>query len=248
MSAPLHFGVTDGVASITFSRPECRNALSRELLDQLSHALAQAGTLAAHAVVISGEGSFFSAGADLRELDGTAADALFDDHVAAAVEAIGSAPMPVIAAIEGACIGAALDLALACDLRVVAEGAFLELPAIRMGLLYNPTALARIGKQVPSTTLARLLLAGERINGRDTLAAGLATHTAPDGLAVARALEIAARFRDFSTKAVEATKRFIRDTSLTTMDTDAWQHERMELLCSQARRQAVDRARKSPGT
>jgi enoyl-CoA hydratase/carnithine racemase len=248
MTALLEYKVADGIGAINFTRSECRNALSKELLLALAAALGRARAEAVHAVVISGEGGVFSAGADLRELDGTAADAGFDDHVAAAVDAIQSAPMPLIAAIEGACIGAALDIALACDFRVVAESAFLELPAIRLGLLYNPRALARIGQQLPSATLSRLLLAGERIEGRDAVAAGLATHRAAEGDAVTQALGLAARFSSLPAGAVETTKRFICALGASSLDPAVWQHERMALLSSHARRAAIDRAQNRPGT
>lgn len=246
MTTQIRSTETDGVASIVLVRPECRNALSKQLLNELSEALRQATKRGSHAVVISGDRSVFSAGADLRELEGTSRDALFDDQVTRVVDVIRSTPMPVIAAIEGACIGAALDLALACDLRIVAEGAFLELPAIRMGLLYNPSALARIAGQVPSATVARLVLSGDRISGKDALAAGLATHSADDGNAVGRAHEIGARFRSVPTRAVESTKRFLSALATSTKNVDEWERERMNLLSSRARREAVDRARKSP--
>lgn len=246
MSSPIRLDIKDGIARITFARPQCRNALSRQLLTQVVEALAQARAGGARAVVLAGEGRFFSAGADLKELTGTAQDASFDDEVAAAVDAIRSSALPVLAAIEGGCIGAALDLALACDLRVVACGAFLELPAIRMGLLYNPHALARMAKRVPHATLARLLLAGERITGADALAAGLATHV-EDTDAVARAVDIAGRFRALPAEAVSATKGFLCASATDGLDLEAWERRRMALLDSSERKAAVERARKPSG-
>lgn len=244
MNAPLRLERRDGIAAITLMRPDCRNALSRQLLIELSETLKQALSLGASAITLSGEGGFFSAGADLREMQGTLEDASFDDQIAATIQVIRTAPIPVVAAIEGGCIGAGLDLALACDLRVVAQSAFLELPAIRMGLLYSPAALARIARQVPSATLARLLLAGERIRGADTLAAGLATHITADGGAVPLAHEVAGRFQNLSKEAVAATKSFLCASSASDMDLEIWQQQRMALLASRERKIAVERSRK----
>ena len=109
-------------------------------------------------------------------------------------------------------------------------------------------ALARIGQQLPSATLSRLLLAGERIEGRDAVAAGLATHRAADGDAVTQALGLAARFSSLPAGAVETTKRFICALSASSLDPAVWQHERMALLSSHARRVAIGRAQNRPGT
>ena len=246
MNSAVRLEQGDGVARITLARPQCRNALSRQLLAEVIEALGEARQSGTTAVVLAGEGGFFSAGADLRELTGTPEDASFDDKVAATCEAIRTSPLPVVAAIEGGCIGAALDLALACDLRVVEHRAFLELPAIRMGLLYSPRALARIAKRVPSATLARLLLAGERISGADALAAGLATHTSESG-AVALAVEIAARFRGLLAEAVAPTKGFLCASAAEELDLEPWERLRMALLASSERKAAVERARKPSG-
>lgn len=246
MNSPVRLDERDGVARITLARPRCRNALSRQLLVQVAEALAQARSGGARAVVIAGTDGFFSAGADLRELTGTVEDASFDDSVANTCEAIRSSPLPVVAAIEGGCIGAALDLALACDLRVVQRDAFLELPALRMGLLYNPRALARIAKRVPASTLARLLLAGERIVGADAVAAGLATHIS-EGDAVALALEVAGRFSGLSAEAVAATKGFLNAVVAQDLDLEPWERLRMALLASSERKTAVERARQPSG-
>ncbi len=243
MNASLHFESEQGIALMTISRPARRNALSRDLLARFPQVLDQAAKANAHAVVLSGADGFFSAGADLNELEGTQADASFDDAVAAIVRSIRAAPMPVIAAIEGGCIGAALDVALACDLRVVAQGAFLELPAIRLGLLYSPTAVARMRQVLPSTTLSRLLLAGERIEGYDAVNSGLASHIAPDGHALMAAKALAMSFRTLAPQVVHATKRFLIALCEPGVDMETWQVERLALLASPARREAVERAK-----
>lgn len=238
MNAPLRLETTGGIAHIRLARPARRNALSRDLLASFVGAVTHAPAAGARVLVVSGEGGFFSAGADFSELTGSAADASFDDAVAEATAAVMGSPLPVIAAIEGGCLGAALDLALACDLRVVAGGAFLELPALRLGLLYNPPALARMAGRLPQPTVARLLYAGDRIPATEAVAAGLATHFVQAD-AVASAMALARGLCALPADAVAATKGFLRACEGSAPDLAEWQRRRMALLDSAERKAAV---------
>lgn len=238
MNAPLRFETTGGITHIRLARPARRNALSRELLARFVEAVTQAPAAGARVLVVSGEGGFFSAGADFAELTGTAADASFDDAVADATAAVMRSSLPVIAAVEGGCLGAGLDLALACDLRVVAGDAFLQLPALRMGLLYNPPALDRMARRLPQATLARLLYAGDRIPATEAVAAGLATHFVHAN-AVASAMALAQGLCELPGDAVAATKGFLRACDSGTSDLAEWQRRRMALLDSAERKAAV---------
>jgi enoyl-CoA hydratase/carnithine racemase len=176
MTAPLLIEKAANVRTLTFNRPAQRNALSRELLESLRTALASAEADKVSAIILAGATDCFSAGADISELDGTPNDLSFDEALGEIVNAIQNGPFLVIAAIEGACVGAAFDLACACDARVASSTAFFELPAVRFGLLYNPTAVARIQRVLPSATVRRLLLMGGRIDASQSIASGIATH------------------------------------------------------------------------
>jgi enoyl-CoA hydratase len=105
------------VTTIELQRPERRNALNSELVDSLREAMQQAAEDDVHAIVLTGAGTVFCAGADLSG-DVFAAD--FPDKAIALNLAIDAVPVPVIAAINGPAIGAGVQLALVCDLRVVA--------------------------------------------------------------------------------------------------------------------------------
>ena len=100
-----------------------------------------------------------------------------------------------------------------------------------------------MGRQLPATTLTRLLLLGERFVGQDAVDSGIASHTVPDGQVIAKCMEIASRLRCLPSRAVETTKRFIGALNTSTFELNAWQAERMELLVSPERRDAVARAR-----
>jgi enoyl-CoA hydratase/carnithine racemase len=239
MSGPLRLSIDAGIATLTLDRPACRNALSRELLAALRAGIGQAVAEATRAIIVTGAGGCFSAGADFSELTGSTADAGFDDALADIVTAIRTAPATVIAAIDGPCMGAALDLALACDLRVASAQAAFELPALRLGLLYNPAAIARLQRSLPANTVARLLLLGERITGPEAAAAGLATHVAAGSSSLASALEMARKLLAFPPRAATETKRLLVALAEGASDVTPWQAIRMDILGSPERRVAL---------
>jgi enoyl-CoA hydratase/carnithine racemase len=237
VTGPLLAERSGAVLTLTLSVPERRNALSRELLVALREAVASDGP---GAVVLSGGREAFSAGADLRELTGTRADRSIDDELGRTVSALRQLPVPVIAAVEGACVGAAVDLALACDVRIGGAGAFFELPAVRLGLLYSPAAIARMRRAVSPETLARLLLLGERLDAPAALAAGLVARCVPAGAATAEAFAVAERVPAESADAMRATKALLTAEAPDPAD---WEAVRMALLDSPARRRAVAAAK-----
>lgn len=243
MSVPLRVEIDDAIATLTLARPERRNALSRQLLDSIRAALGKVEASGARAAILTGEGSCFSAGADFAELEGTPADASFDDAVVSTVEAIRGSGLAVLAAIEGACVGAALDLALACDARIASAQAFFELPALRVGILYNPSAVQRIRRLLPATALTRLMLLGERIEGQQALAVGIASHIALPGQALACARSLAGGLKLAAPEVLSATKRFLVALDEPGFEKAPWEASRMQLLGSPARRDAVSRAK-----
>lgn len=236
---PLRIAIAGGVMVLTLDRPTRRNALSRQLLDLLRDALVRAAAEHLRAVVLTGGDEFFSAGADIAELQGTVADIAFDEALADIVAAIRRGPYFAIAAIEGPCIGAALDLVLACDGRIASPTAFFELPALRLGLLYNPTAVVRLWRTLPEATLKRLLLMGERINGQEALAAGIITHTVGEAQTLAAAEEIAHAACSFAPRALIETKRLLTALQDGSSDVTPWETIRREILASSDRESAL---------
>lgn len=235
-------GCLDDVATITLSVPERRNALSSPLLAELRGALAGV-TAQARAVVLTGAGGCFSAGADIAELTGTVEDLAVDDAVEAAVEAVRSCPLPVVAAIEGPCMGAAVDLALSCDIRVAAEDAVFAVPAAALGILYSPAAMARMAGRIGHQTLARLLLAGERITGEGAVAAGLTARAVPAGEALEVAFGLARHAAGNSPEAGAATKAVLNALGTSGFDPVEWQETRRVLLASEARAERINAAK-----
>ena len=233
----------DGVLEVTFENAGRRNALSRTLLSALGRAIDDAGAGDVRAVVLAGAGDGFSAGADLAELTGTVADRAVDEAIQSAVLSIRDCPAPVIAAVEGPCIGGALDLALSCDAIVAAEGAYFSLPATHLGLLYDPRALARLRHRLGPAALRWLLLLGERIDARTGAAMGLVARVSRKGTARAEARALAERVSARSPRAVAATKRLLNEFEEGCAHLDEWERERLDILASTERRERVEQAK-----
>jgi enoyl-CoA hydratase/carnithine racemase len=152
-----------GVALLTISNPDKRNALDRMLLESLRFALER---LDARCVVLTGEGSAFCAGYDIEELlaegydDGEEAAHPF----AAALQAIEAYPYPVVAALNGATIGGGLELAIACDLRIAADTVQLGMPPAKLGVVYSTAGLNRFLTTIGGARTRELFLTGRRID------------------------------------------------------------------------------------
>lgn len=242
MSGEVSLLRTGGVVQLILDAPTRRNALSRPMLAALGDALNDLDADAT-GVVISGSGGVFSAGADFRELTGTSADLAYDEAVSAVREAIISCPRIVVAAIEGPCIGAAADLALACDVRIGGADSFLEIPATRLGLLYNPDVLAWAANAFSGDVVRRIFLLGERLHVTEAVALGLVTSAMPAGEAVKGASELLHGITHVQLDAIAATKGFLAAIANGNHDESAWQARRRQLLDSPARRGAITRAR-----
>jgi enoyl-CoA hydratase len=161
--------------------------------------------------------------------------------VEAAIDAVLATPVPVIAAIEGPCLGAAVDLALACDVQVAGRTAWLQVPAVRLGLLYNPRAVARLHRTLARATTSRLLLLGERFDAPAAQQAGLVGEVVETGRAVERAAELATRV-PLGTRAVRETRALLADLDAGAYRLDHWRQRRVELLNSAERRNRVAEA------
>ena len=231
----------DGVLEVTFENPRRRNALSRPLLWALGRAVGDASAGDVRAVVLAGAGDAFSAGADLAELTGTVDDRAVDDAIEDAAASIRDCTVPVIAAVEGPCIGGALEVALSCDAIVAAEGARFALPATHLGLLYNPRAVARL--RLSPAALRWLLLLGEPIDAGTGAVMGLVARVVREGTARAEARALAARVATRSPSAVAATRKLLDELERGSARLDAWDRVRLDILGSNERRERVEQAK-----
>ncbi|SEN59620.1 Enoyl-CoA hydratase/carnithine racemase [Loktanella fryxellensis] len=167
---------------ITLDRADKANALTAAMLADLLTQVQAARD--AHAVILTGAGTVFSAGADLADVATLKSSPLWED-VSAAIAAL---PGLTVAALNGTLAGGACGMALACDLRVAVPGARVFYPVMRLGVLPQPSDPARLLRLAGPGPARRILLAGERLTADQALACGLIDRIADDALSAARAM------------------------------------------------------------
>ena len=191
----IHFELRGQVAIATIDRQERRNALNGELCDELRGHLEE--STGARAVVITGAGTAFCSGADLVTrfaADGDTTTDTFRPAFERVLDAIVAHPAPVIAAINGPAIGAGMQLAVACDVRVAALGARLAIPGGKLGIHLSARNIWRLAQLVGQGAARDFLLAGRTVDAEEAQHIGLVQHVEHDALGAALALagEIAA--------------------------------------------------------
>ena len=199
-------GVTrDGnVLTLELQRPERRNALNCELVDSLREAVENAASEDIRAIVLTGQGSVFSAGADLS---GDAFAAELPDKATALNLAIDKAPVPVIGAINGPAIGAGVILAMICDLRVVVPEAYFQFPVAKYGLALDNWSIRRLTSLVGAGRARGMLLGAERLTSEAALHTGMANRIGTLADAQAWAAELAG----YAPLALQHAKRVLND-------------------------------------
>lgn len=179
------FERTGAVAELRLNRPDKLNANNRRMATEIVTALSNLGD--ARVLILTGEGRAFSAGADLYE---RAADPALPSMLAA-YDALAAVPVPVVAAIEGYCLGGGLELALCCDLRVAGDSAQLGTPEVLRGLLPGGGGTQRLPRLIGPARANELMLTGRRIDAATAERWGLVNEVVPHGQALARAHELA---------------------------------------------------------
>ncbi|MFT3715988.1 MAG: enoyl-CoA hydratase [Gordonia sp. (in: high G+C Gram-positive bacteria)] len=159
------------VVTIELARPEKRNALNHEMVEGLEKAFDEAVEAGARAIVLTGRGEVFSAGADLS---GPVYEKGFLDKLIALIRHIEETPVPVIAAINGPALGGGLQLAMACDLRVMVPSALAGIPAAKIAVAIDEWTIRRLVSLVGAGTAAGILMACEPLTADRALALGFA--------------------------------------------------------------------------
>lgn len=207
------------VAELRLNRPDKKNAVTLELLADLVAACAMlSGQPGLRAMVLSGAGGDFSAGMDTSvlmsfagKLDAIKAEMLAPEGDAnrfqAPAKALADLPVPVIAAIDGVCFGAGIQLALAADFRIAAPGAKLSIMEAKWGLIPDMGISLSLPRLMPADRAKALVMTARVMSGEEALAEGLVTRLSddPHAAAMAFAQELAARSPD----AVRASKALV---------------------------------------
>ncbi|MQA60677.1 MAG: enoyl-CoA hydratase [Actinophytocola sp.] len=204
----------NSVATVTLNRPDRHNGLTAEMKDQLVEALADvADDTSVRAVVLTGAGKAFCVGQDLAEhAEALNADAgtAFDTiaaHYNPIVTALATMPKPVIAAINGACVGAGLGFALACDLRMASAGVKFGTAFTAIGLTCDSGLSASLVRAVGAARAGELVLLGETFTAAQALEWGLVGRVVEPEELAAMAGELAAKLAAGPTAAYAEAKQ-----------------------------------------
>jgi crotonobetainyl-CoA hydratase len=213
------------VALLTLNRPEALNAVNAALADELGEDLERAAAdTQVRAIVVTGAGRAFCAGADLKEIAAGRAIAPTGHpewgFAGLAQHWIGK---PLVAAVNGYAMGGGTEIALACDLVVASEQAAFGLPEVKRGLFAAAGGVIRLQRQIPFKLAAQLALTGDPVDAATALRWGLINDVAPAAEVVSRALELAGRIAANAPLAVQHTKRVLHQAASAGSDWDpAW--------------------------
>ena len=201
-----------GVLQLVINRPEKKNALTRDMYQQLSRALNRAnGDETVNAIVISGAGGVFTAGNDLDDFRARATDEHPKPSAGLAfIEALMDCDTPVIAAVEGLAIGIGTTLLLHVDVVVAAESAKFKTAFVDLGLVPEAASTVTMPLHLGARKATDLLLLGDVISGSDARDCGLASRLVGNGQALSEALVIAGNLASKPREALRASKRLIR--------------------------------------
>ncbi len=202
------------ILTIAFDRPAARNAISAEGWDALADAIRSAESSDAAAVILASDvAGIFSAGADLSMLaplaDDVAGRGMFRERMARAIEGLAVLPMPVVAAVDGGCFGAAVALTLACDMCIAGDGASFATTPAKLGIGYPGSDVVRLTARIGRGQAAWMLFTAAAIDADEACRIGLADLRAADAMAAARAL--AAGIAANAPGAVRLLKRTLAD-------------------------------------
>ncbi|MEV5384449.1 enoyl-CoA hydratase/isomerase family protein [Streptomyces sp. NPDC052721] len=212
------------VTVLQLSNPGKKNAFDRHMLDRLTTELVRASRdPEVRVIVLTGSGDAFCAGGDISGMgdksDATSHLTYLTDHIHTVSRTLISCPKPTIAMINGPAVGAGLDIALACDLRVAARSAVLREAYVRVGLSAGDGGAWLLPRIIGRGRALDLLLTARAVNAEEAEDIGLVTLAVPDAELRERTLALARRLHEMPPNALTAMKRLVNDCAETSFST-----------------------------
>ncbi len=212
------YEVADHIATITFNRPDQQNTISRDMLNRFSELLLTADADEdVRAIIITGTGKFFCAGLDLRGSDIT--DGLSDRsrRVSPTIDLRNTPPTilhnidtPTIAALNGSAAGYGMDMALGCDMRIMADSAKLAAAFTARGIVPESGGTWILPRLIGWAKASEIIFTGKTLSAAESLQMGLVSHVVNNNEVGAQAKELAQRVAAQAPMAVQASKRMMR--------------------------------------
>jgi enoyl-CoA hydratase len=217
----------DRVLMVTLNRPETLNSWNEAMRQEMRSVMRDLqGDRQIRALVITGKGRAFSAGEDVNEMRQRSTEKVTtrDFRVIARnihnfLDDLEMIELPVIAAINGVCAGGGLELALSCDFRIVAEGARLGFPEMRVGLMPGSGGCSRLVKAIGFLRAKELVMRGRMVDAKTADRYGLVTELVPDDELMTRTKAFAAELAEWSPMSVGLSKVILRACANSDLDT-----------------------------
>jgi enoyl-CoA hydratase/carnithine racemase len=202
------------IALVTLNRPEARNAISPEVSQAMATVLDEVeADPALRAVVLTGRGEVFSAGADLKVVALGKANDIARGKGGFAGIVTRDFPKPIIAAVNGPALAGGFEIVLSCDLVVASEGARFGIPEVKRGLMAAAGGLIRLPKRVPLAIALELAMTGDPIDAARALQLGLVNRVVAPTRVVDEAIALAERIGENSPIAVRNSRRLVREAA-----------------------------------
>ncbi|OBH83143.1 enoyl-CoA hydratase [Mycobacterium scrofulaceum] len=245
---------SDAVALLRLNRPNQLNAINEAMQTELRQSLADlAADRTVHAVVLTGAGRGFCAGIDVRDFGPSMLEATapaldrmrFQERMAALAEAVRALPQPVIAAVNGPCVGAGLALCLAADIRICSQSASFGNAAILLGLSGAEMGMSyHLPRIVGTSVAADWMLTGRTVSATEADRRGLVSELVESDRLAGRAVELAALIASHSPLGAQLTKRALQVNTDAASLSAALELENRNQVISHATDEAAERRRK----
>lgn len=215
----IHTSIQGAVGIVTLNRPQVLNALSHDMMAELSDAVGafeDDGDIGA--ILVTGNDKAFAAGADISEMvEKTSVDMYMSDHFARHWERVSKCRKPIIAAVAGHALGGGCELAMMCDVVVCADNARFGQPEIKLGVLPGIGGTQRLVRAVGKAKAMDMCLSGRTMDADEAERAGLVSRVFPADTLVAEAMKLAAQIAGMSRPALYMVKESISRAYETTL-------------------------------
>ncbi|MEO8450737.1 MAG: enoyl-CoA hydratase/isomerase family protein [Gemmatimonadota bacterium] len=204
----------DGVRVMTLNRPTRLNAITPELVEDLTRELNSANQDSrVRAIVLTGAGRAFCSGDDLKDFESQLGDEAkvhaYADRIQAVTRSIMLGEKPVVAAINGWAVGGGLEWAINCDFAIAAEGSHFFFPEVRLGLFVTGAVTALLPRMIGAQKARELIYFGERFDAVQALEWGMLWKVVPEAELLSEAISLARRMAELPPRAVRDLKRIM---------------------------------------
>jgi enoyl-CoA hydratase len=210
-------GDAEGIARVTLANPAKLNAMSSRMWRALHASFDELNRTPGETrvVLVSGEGGQFASGGDIEEypsfrLDPATLARFHEEVVLPALVALRDCELPLVAQIDGVCVGGGLEIAACCDIRIAGTSSRFGVPIAKLGFPMAPAEMEIIAAVVGPTVLRELLLEARVFRAQEAFERGIVTRVVPDDVVAAEALAAARRMASLSPQALRLNKRALR--------------------------------------